>query len=497
MSEVDTAAAEKPARSVGRTIARNTAFGIGAQIALKLANFLFNVLVVRQLGGSEFGQYSIVFAWAGLFSFLGDLGVSQYLTREVARNPERTKELFWDTVALRFFLAMLTSVVTIGGAILLTDYSPELIFGIGLFTLTYFFQILIAPLNSVLTGYERIDLVSVLNVIMQVIFMLFCTLFLLLNLNFRWLLLAGSLTLPFVLVLQIWMMRRNNLGPPRFQINRDMWWSLIRFGMPFGFTQIALNAAFRVDTIVLSGHVSDTEVGWYNIAYGLILMVLSLATSFSTAILPTLAREFVTNPATVRPWYYNSTKVLLFLALPLVIGTTLTAHKIIAFLYQPEIAPAAVALMILAWDLPFVMYHAVCGNIANSIMREKSGARIFVSLGVTSLLLNLLLVPRFGIIGSSFATVLTDAIGAAQFYFMFRREFGAGLQGRKLIRLAAAAVLMGGLVYLIRDFNLFLIVILAGVFYLAAAWASAAFSHQEREQFLRLAAKMIPNRTRA
>src|SRR5690242_7367069 len=96
MSEVENAVA-RPERSAVQRIARNTFIGVGAQLGLKLASAVFQVLVVRQLGGAEFGEYSSVLAWAGLFSVLGDMGVTQYLAREVARDRSKTEELFWDT----------------------------------------------------------------------------------------------------------------------------------------------------------------------------------------------------------------------------------------------------------------------------------------------------------------------------------------------------------------------------------------------------------------
>src|SRR6476659_5462963 len=105
MNDVENVAA-KPERSATQRIARNTVIGIGAQFGVKLASAVFQVLVVRQLGGAEFGEYSSVLAWAGLFSVLGDMGVTQYLAREIARDRSKTTELFWDTVSLRFVLGI-------------------------------------------------------------------------------------------------------------------------------------------------------------------------------------------------------------------------------------------------------------------------------------------------------------------------------------------------------------------------------------------------------
>jgi O-antigen/teichoic acid export membrane protein len=477
---------QTPQRSIGRTIARNTAFGIGAQFALKFARILFNVLVVNALGGAQFGQYSIVTAWAGLFSVLGDLGVTQYLAREIARDPSKKDQLFWDTVIIRFFLAILCSAITVAGAIL-AGYSHEIVLALVVFTGTYFFQVVIAPLNSVLTGSERVDIQQVLEVVMQVTTMIFSTLFLLMHLDFVWLFIAGIINLPIVIALQVWAIRRNKLSPPRFHINPGMWMALIRFGLPFGMIQLSLSFAFRADTVVLSQYkVSDAEIGMYNVAYNLVLMLLGISISFNTAILPTLAREHTVRPETVKTWYYSAARMMFFIGLPVTIGTMLLAPKIINFLYphKPDVFGSWVPLSILIWDLPFVIYHSFCGNIVQSIKREGSAARVYVSLGIFNILANLFLVPRFGIIGSSFATVITDFLGAAQYYFILRHEFGAGLGFRRLARIAACAVIMGIVVFLLRDWNVILVSGVGAVIYLVTVWFSDAFSPEERNRLV-------------
>jgi O-antigen/teichoic acid export membrane protein len=475
--------AEQPRRSAGRTVARNTLFGLGAQFALRIAGFIFNILVIRTLGGEEYGQYSIVIAWAGLFSVIGDLGINQYLAREIARNPRRADELFWDTVALRFVLAVIASLITTVGAAL-NGYSGEIVLAIAVYTSSYFLQAILAPLGSILTGNERLDIVSAISVVTQVLFLAFAGIFLFLGLDFVWIVIASVINLPVVIVLQYRALRRNNLGPPRFHINPSLWWFVIKHGLPFGIVQLSLSFAFRVDTILLSGHVSDTQVGWYNAAYNLTLTLLTLTRSFNDAILPTLAREHTLNPQSVKPWYFRSVKVMMVIGLPIAVGGMLTADKLVHILYRPDFAPAALALAILVWDVPVVMYHSFCGNMTTSIKREVSAARIYGSLGVINTLLNLLLIPRFGIIGASFSTVLTDLAGAAQYYFLFRREFGAGLGFTRLARIGIAAVMTGVFTYLLRDMNLLVIVLAATTCYGILVWISGAFSVEERARLI-------------
>jgi O-antigen/teichoic acid export membrane protein len=486
-------ATDTPRRSAGRTIVRNTIFGIGAQLALRVVSFVFQVLVVRALGGEEYGQYTIVTAWAGLFAVIGDLGINQYLAREIARDPSKSDELFWDTVVLRFFLAILCAIVTVGSAIAFTDYSREIIIAVAIYTSSYFLQIILAPMDSILRGNERLDILAIFGVVSQILFMVLAGLFLYAGLDFVWLVIASVLNMPIMIGLHFWAIRRNHLQPPRFKINPSLWWSVIRFGIPFGITQLSLSLAFRVDTIVLSNYVSNYDIGLYNVAYiNLTLTLIILAQSFNQAITPTLSREYAQNPDAVTPWYYQAVKMMMFLGLPIAVGGMLTADKIIG-LYQTEIAPAALLLAILVWDIPLVLYHSFCGNMAVSVKREGGAARIFALMGILNLLLNLFLVPRFGVIGAVFSTLLTDIFGAAQFYFLFRHAFGAGLGFTKLLRLAIAAGIMGVVVFVLRDLNFFILAALAGVVYLTLVWVSGAFTHEERTRLVGFVAKRLPS----
>ena len=383
----------QPERNVGRIIARNTIFGVGGQVALRIANFIFTVLVVRTLGEDHFGQYSVVLAWAGLFSVIGDLGINQYLAREIARDRDNANLLFWDTVVLRAMLAVLASIITVGGALLLTGYNSDVIIGIALYTSSYFFMALFAPIQSILTGNERLDVITAMNVAMQIIFMVLAGLFLLLGFNFVWLILASIINIPIVTAMQWVVMRRNKLGPPRWRINASMWMSVIRAGMPFAAVQLSLSFAFQIDTVFLSRYTTDAIVGWYSAAYRLTLTLLTISRSFNDAILPTLAREHAHNPDTVRTWYHTSVRFIILIALPIAVAGSILSRGIVV-IYGENFAPSALAFGILIWDIPFVMYHAFCGNIATSIKREGGAARIYVSVGILNVILNALLISE-------------------------------------------------------------------------------------------------------
>jgi O-antigen/teichoic acid export membrane protein len=470
---------QQPQRSANRTIVRNTLFGMGAQASLRIISFIFNVLVIRTLGDSEFGRYSVVIAWAGLFSVIGDMGITQYMTREVARNPERGNHLFWNVAALRLILAVVSMVITILAAIA-KAYESELVIAIALYTCGYIFQAFLAPLQGIIAGNQRLDFLSVMTVIGQVIFMVIGGLFLFMGLNFVWLTLASLINLPILTVLFILIVRRYKMQPPKFQLTPSTWKQLLIAGLPFAIIQLALTFNFRVDTLIIETYQSEAMVGWYNAAYNLTRTFLVLTGALITAMPITLAREHALDPQSILPWYYRSTKFMAFLGLPLAIGGTLLADKLIVLLYGDQFAPASIAFAILIWDTPLLMYTALCGNLATVIQKESRAMAIYLCLAGLNIIFNLLFIPAYGLIAASIMTVAAELTGALMFYVFFRREFGTGLGLRHMIRLAIAAILMGVIVYLLRPIPLLINVSVSSVFYLIAVWLSGALTIEER-----------------
>ncbi len=487
MTNVDTPSA----KSTSRTIIRNTAFGMVAQIILKIASFIFQITVINNLGDSNWGKYNIVIGWATLFGVLGDLGITQYLTREIARDHSNSKRLFWNAVVLRLMLAIVAAIITAISAVMI-GYSSEIVIGCILFTASYLFQSILAPLTGLVVGNERVDISSLFAVITQILFMVFGAIVMAMGLGFEWIILANVINVPLVAVSMYWVVKRNKLGPPEFSITTSDWLPLLRSSIPFGAIQMAHSFAYRMDTIILSRTNTAEVVGWYNSAYTLTLTLLTITRAYNEAVLPSLSRAFVTNSDSAKEWYFRSVQVMIFLTLPLCIGGMLMSDKIVATLYKPEYAPAAIALAILIWDIPFNIFHAFGGAIGVSMKKERKVSNIFVIMSVLNFVLNLILIVPFGLIGASFATVLTDFWGAAQFYLLYRYEFGSGLQFKRVLRLAICALMMGIVVWLLHDLaalnainkwlRLSTIILVSGLSYLIMVWFSGAFSTEERNR---------------
>jgi O-antigen/teichoic acid export membrane protein len=279
------------------------------------------------------------------------------------------------------------------------------------------------------------------------------------------LIITNLLGMPFQIGLAVWAARRQQLTLYPIQIEPRVWLPMMRAGLPFGLISLTLTIAFSIDTVMLSLYQPEHVIGWYNVAYNLVFSLMFFVSGFKEAIVPSLSRTYAQDPGQVERWYYYSVKSLAILSIPIAVGGTLIAFPLIRFLYTDEFLPSALALQILIWDVPLLMFTGFCGNITTIVSEERAAARIYAINAAANIILNIYAIPRFGIVGASLVTVVTDLIGALQFYFLLRRKLNMPNMTWILSRILLAAALMGLVLLLVSNLNMFLLIGLGIIVY--------------------------------
>jgi O-antigen/teichoic acid export membrane protein len=172
-------------------------------------------------------------------------------------------------------------------------------------------------------------------------------------------------------------------------------------------------------------------------------------------------------------------------------GGSLLADKLMPLLYGQEFEAASLAFAILVWDMLLLMYTSLGGNIAQAIRQEVPAARIFGAQAAINLILNLIFIPRYGMVAAAFTTVATETAGAILFYRLFHREFGAGLDLQHALRLLFASVLMGMVIYFLHDLSMYIVIPLGGVVYLLATWLTHALTQEEQFLILQVVQRIV------
>src|SRR5438034_5181083 len=104
-----------PAQRVGKNVAWML-FGGGLGAVLQTLAIL---LAARGLQLNEFGTFNYLLSFAIVFQFLTDFGLTNILTREVARHPNDIPHLLGRAQGLMWALFFLSTILLIGLALLL------------------------------------------------------------------------------------------------------------------------------------------------------------------------------------------------------------------------------------------------------------------------------------------------------------------------------------------------------------------------------------------
>lgn len=455
--------AEPLGQSIMTVVARNSAFVLGAQVAIKIMAFLFNVYIVRRLGAVHFGQYSAVMAYVTIFGIFTDLGMAPYSVRETAEDPRRTSWLLPNIVVIR----MLLSLVVIGIAPLsayLLGKGHDMVLGILIASAGQLLYALQGPLDSALTARERLDYTAAFAVINQLVFWGLGGLLLVSGMGFIGLILASLAGVGVTALLSAWALF-GRLKVRRLVLSVRRWPEILIAALPFGVSSLAGAFLQRFDTVLMSIVLTDAAVGWYNAPYSLITMMLLLAQSIAIAIYPSMVRGYNTDPTSLRDVMQRSIRYLLLISLPIAVGGTILADRIILFLYTEEFAPSIPVLRIALWALPSLFLLELAGRVANTLHLERPAAKINIINAAITVLLNLILVPTMGVIGGALALVIGRAVRLVQLWMLIGNERLVGQRWQPLLRVVLAVGLMGGVVFLIREANLVLCVGIGAVAY--------------------------------
>jgi len=167
---------------------------------------------------------------------------------------------------------------------------------------------------------------------------------------------------------------------------------------------------------------SYSDVGLYNASYRIIEGLSVIPMIIIIAAFPAMSRFYVENRAYLKLLYKRIFKYLFMIALPIAVGSTLLANKLIYLIYKEAFLNSSVVLKVLIWAEIFIFLSYLMGNLLNSINKQKLFMYSTGICVILNVLLNLILIPTFSYLGASIATVATQLTNFIILYHLTSKE---------------------------------------------------------------------------
>lgn len=389
-------------------IAKNTSYLTLALILQKIISFTYFTLLARYVGPANLGKYYFAISFTTIFAIFIDLGFANVLTREVAKDAERSKKWLANILAIKIPLALL-SLAAVFILINLLDYDPltrnlvyisSLCMVLDSFTTTFF---------AVIRGYHNLKYESISSVVFQLIVLGFGYSALLLGGGLIPAMFALALASTFNFSYALIILQRKIKIAIKLAFDKYLVKEILIISWPFAVYAIFQRLYTYLDSVFLSILAGDEQVGLYQIAFKIIFALQFLPMAFTASLYPAMSSYWQNNREQLVISFERAMNYLIIISLPIIVGAIVLADKII-LLFKAGYGGALLPLQISIIALFFIFINFPIGSLLNACDQQRKNTFNMGAVMIVSIILNLLLIPRFQAVGASLTMLLTNGL---------------------------------------------------------------------------------------
>jgi len=274
------------------------------------------------------------------------------------------------------------------------------------------------------------------------------------------------------------------LGRGRVQLRRL--YELFSFGAPTVIAVMSFWVVSLSDRYMIAYFLNASAVGAYSAAYQLGSVLLILATVLGFVLPPALSRLYDEKKTTeLRVHLRYTVSIIVLFAVPFMVGSSMLAKPLLVLLSTAEIAKQAhyvvplIALATGAYSL-----YIVTSQMLLLLGKTKILAGIWACAAILNAALNLVMIPRVGLLGAASTTLLAYSLALAFTALSVTRELSIGVDWRFAGKALIASSIMACVIWLVDSWmslNVIFSVIIGMVVYGYIMIAQKAISKKERK----------------
>ena len=460
----------------GARALRNSGLILVARVFGRLLALFTVIIIINVLPDAAFGEMQTAITYSLLVSVVADLGFSTLYVREGARQPGEISRYLNNMLSVRVPLVV-GAIMLLTAGLWLIGLHSLLLPTIALLVSSGYQLMLRNTLYALQRlGYEIAEIVPEAVLLLAIVvigatqhrgagFFIWAYVFSYV---------AASIYFAVVLI-------RLGIWRPRWQFEAALIVPWLKMSLPLAITYIFTTIYWKIDVPILQHFRSYSEVGWYTAAYKPFESLLFLPMTLRTVIFPLLSIYHRQDKHRLKLGTEKFFKALLALGMPITVGIVLLAGQYNSLLHlYPQ---SAASLQILGAAVVFLFIDNTFAATLLAMDKQKTFAWIAISGLLVNLALNLVVIPKYGYIGASWAVVVTE-VALVIIGWSTLRHLGIAIPVHRLFwRVAIAAFAMGGVIVLLHPLGALPVVavtLIAGLIYLGLLWILGAADEEDR-----------------
>lgn len=382
----------------------NTSWVVGEKIIRSIVLLFVGVYVARYLGPEQFGMLSYAMSFVALFSIGATLGLESIVIRELVKDQTQKNQVLGST----FILKLIGSFLVLGIILIVLNFFPQealittiiiiitcsLIFK-SFDVIEYYFQAMVQSKYTAIVYFTQLIISSIVKV--GFVFIKAPLLW------FAGVILFDSFAIAVFLSLSFKMTIGN---PVDWRVKKDVIFLMMKDAWPLMLAGLTVTVYMKIDQVMIKNMLDVTQVGFYAAAVRISEAWYFIPTVICSSVFPAIIKAKQNDVKIYMRRLQELYTLMVWMSIPIAILVTLLGGKIITLLYGVEYAAAAEVLKIHIWASIFVFLGVASSSYLIAENYTKiSFFRTFIGM-IMNLVLNFFMIPKYGIIGAAWATVI-------------------------------------------------------------------------------------------
>lgn len=384
-----------------------------------IAHLLLRIAIGRELGPSGLGLYTLIFTIYLFGTQFATFGIETALTKYVAEYRDdslKTNKYISSGIAGSFISGFIIGVVLYSFSDFISlriFHNSEMIYLLKITAFCFPFIAIQKAVQGVLNGFRSMKYFAYLNISQNTLIVVLSVLFV----SFLKTGIEGAifgLIVPTILIgiLSILFIKNN------FVFYTDMLKSILKDLSWFGFYVVLANSIgvvnTQIDSLMIGHFMEETDVGYYAIATIFMQGIILIPSAVQRITTPIIATYYGKKD------YYSIGKLIKSTMLKVFVTTLFISlcvavfGKFIIIALFKDFLPAYSPMLILL--IGYTIYSSVIsvGGALSSVGKVKVIFKISIFCTLINVLLNIMLIPKYGLLGASIASstslILTSSI---------------------------------------------------------------------------------------
>ena len=405
-----------------KSIFKNTSWLSISQIITSVCAFIWTIIIARYLGVSDYGIVSFAISFTGIIGIFMDIGMSTYITREIAKHKHLLSKYLSNVFLFKILLAALLFLIS-GLILFYLGYNQLTIIITLIFSIEMVFMTMVGLFNGIFQAFEKLKYQSI-GTILNSSFLLLGIL-ITIGLDLGVLFIAVSYTIGYFIYFSYMFIEYvRKFGFPKFEVDVPFIKEVVLGSIPFGLTNFFYSIYFSIDIVMLSYLTGDYATGIYKSAYNIINVFTTFFVVYQGVIFPVMSKFFAESKDLLKSSYELSVKYLLLIIIPISVGVFFYARPLVDIIYSNQYSLASTPVQILIWTVSFLFINGAASILLNAIDKEKTVTKVYIIAALFNVALNFILIPYMSYDGAAIATVASEIlITVLTVYYIFKTSY--------------------------------------------------------------------------